>query len=138
MTNHVATIREYYDLGERQDYRAVGARLVGEGYTWVDHTTGIVATTQEQLEAAMVEDLQWSDWKTVINRAIETTDREVIVFVTVTQTLTGEWRGVKGTGQEVRREMCEIFRFDAEGRVVYEEAYWDALSVMRQLAAVTI
>jgi hypothetical protein len=86
----------------------------------------------------MVEDLQSSDWKFVINRAIETADDEVIVFVTVTQTLNGEWRGVKGNGQNVRREICEIFRFDPENRSVFEEAYWDALSVMRQLRAVSI
>jgi ketosteroid isomerase-like protein len=135
MTNHLATIREYYDRGERQDYRAIAARLIGDGYTWIDHTTDIVATAQEQLQAAMVEDLQSSDWRFVINRAIETADREVIV---ITQTVTGEWRGVKGKGQNVRREVCEIFRFDAEGRIVYEEAYRDALSVMRQLGAVSI
>jgi hypothetical protein len=136
--NHVETIREYYDLGERQEYRAIAARLIGDGYTWIDHTTDIVATTQEQLQAAMVEDLQWSDWKFVIDRAIEIADNEVIVFVTTTQTLTGEWRGVKGTGQQVRREIREIFRFDADGRIVHEEAYWDALSVRRQLGAVSI
>jgi hypothetical protein len=35
----------------------------------------------------------------------------------------------------VRREICEIFRFDRQGRILVEEMYEDALSVMRQLGA---
>ena len=69
---------------------------------------------------------------------METTDRAVIVLLDITDTLTGEWRGIKGTGQQVRREMCDIFRFDEEGRVISEEAYEDALSITRQLGAVSV
>jgi hypothetical protein len=76
--------------------------------------------------------------KFVIDRTIETSDGALIVQGTVTQILTGEWRGVKGTGQQVRREICEIFRFDADGRIVFEEGYEDALSIMRQLGAVSV
>jgi hypothetical protein len=85
----------------------------------------------------MVEDSQWSDWNFMIDRTTETIDGALIVPATVTQTLTGEWRSIKGTGQRVRREICEIFRFDAEGRIIFEEAYEDALPITRQLGAVS-
>jgi hypothetical protein len=138
MTDHVAMIRAFWDACERKDYEAVG-RLIGEGYTWIDHATDIVATTQEQLQAALEDtDLAWSDQKFTINRASETTDGALVLQATITQTLTGEWRSIKGTGQHVRRQVCEIFRFDTQGRIVIEELYEDALSVMRQLGAVSI
>jgi hypothetical protein len=35
----------------------------------------------------------------------------------------------------VRRQILEIFQFDSEGRIVVEEMYDDALSLMRQLGA---
>jgi hypothetical protein len=52
--------------------------------------------------------------------------------------LTGEWRSIKGTGQQVRWEFCDIFRFDSEGRIVGEELYGDSLSIMRQLGVVSV
>ena len=138
MTNHVDTIRTYFDLCERKDYRAVAERLIGDGYTYIDHTTDVVANTPEQLEAALVEDLQWSEQKFGIKQAIETTDGALVVLATLTQTLTGEWHSIKGAGQQVRWEFCDIFRFDGEGRIVGEELYGDGLSIMRQLGAVSV
>ena len=112
--------------------------MIGDGYTYIDHTTDVVAATPQQLEAALVEDLQWSDQKFGIKQAIETTDGALVVLATLTQTLTGEWRSIKGTGQRVRREICEIFRFDGEGRIVGEKLYGDSLSIMRQLGVVCV
>jgi hypothetical protein len=138
MTNHMETIQTYYDLSARKEYRAAAARVIGDGYTFIDHTTGVVANTPELLEVALKEDSQWSDQKYLIKEALETTDEAVVVLLTVTQTLTGEWRSVKGEGQRVQREVCEIFRFDTEGRIVFDEVYEDALSIMQQLGAVSV
>jgi predicted ester cyclase len=138
MTNHVDTIRTYFDLCERKDYRAVAKQLIGDGYTYIDHTTDVVATTPQQLEAALVEDLQWSDQKFGIEQAIEGTNGAVVVLATLTQTLTGEWRSIEGTGQQVRWEFCDIFHFDGQGRIVGEELYGDVLSIMRQLGVVSV
>jgi hypothetical protein len=40
---------------------------------------------------------------------------------------------VKGSGQRVTWSMIDIFTFNDEGRVTVEEAYFDVLSIMRQL-----
>jgi hypothetical protein len=74
----------------------------------------------------------------VIKHALETIDGALVVLATITQTLTGEWRSIKGDGQQVHREICDIFRFNAEGRIVSENMYEDALSVVRQLGAVSV
>jgi hypothetical protein len=137
MTNHVETIRTYFDLCERKHYRAVANRLIGDGYTWIDHTTDVVATTPQELEAALVEDLQWSDQKFVIKQAIETTDGAVVVQATVTQTLTGEWRSIKGKGQQVERSVTSSASIPKVGSLA-RKMYEDALSIMRQLRVVSV
>jgi hypothetical protein len=137
MSSHIDTVRAFWDACERREYEACRP-LIGDGYIAIDHTLGFVATTPEELRAAQVEDAAWSDWKYAIDRASETTDGALVVQATFTATLTGEWRSVKGTGQFVRREVCDIFRFDADGRIVVEEIYEDALSIMRQLGAVSV
>jgi hypothetical protein len=37
-------------------------------------------------------------------------------------------------GQQVTFALCEIFRFDDEGRIVHEESYYDVLAVTKQIA----
>jgi hypothetical protein len=43
---------------------------------------------------------------------------------------------VEPKGQRVTTPICSIFRFDEDGRIVFEEMYEDALAVMQQLGAV--
>jgi ketosteroid isomerase-like protein len=133
-SEHEETVRAFFRAVERNDFETLG-RLVSDAYIWIDHTTDIVATTPEELLAAHDEDSVWSDREFVIDRAMETPEGVLVAQMTVAQTLIGEWRSVKGSGQRVRREICEIFRFDRQGRIVVEEMYEDALSVMRQLGA---
>jgi ketosteroid isomerase-like protein len=133
-SKNIQTVRAYWAASERGDWEAAG-RCIGSGYTWIDHTTEIVANTPEELMAARDEADAWSDETIEITRVMETTDGAVIAQATVTRTLTGVWRSVEPRGQRVRKDHCTIFRFDAEGRIVFEEQYEDALSVMRQLGA---
>jgi ketosteroid isomerase-like protein len=128
------TVRAFFTAVEREDFETL-SRLVSPEYIWIDHTTDIVARTPEQLRASVEEDAAWSDRRFVIDRVMDTTHGDLVVQITNTQTLTGEWRSVKGNGQRVRREILEIFRFDTEGRIVVEEMYEDALSLMQQLGA---
>ncbi len=134
MQSHVETVRAFWDACERKDYGAAG-QLTGNGYVWIDHTTDVVATTPDELTVALEEDLAWSGQKFRIDQAVDLADGRLLVQATITQSLTGEWRHIKGTGQHVRRLVCDIFSFDADGRIVVEELYEDALSILRQLGA---
>jgi hypothetical protein len=128
------SVRAFFRAVEENDFETLG-RLVSGSYIWIDHTVDFIARSPEELIAAKVEDEQWSDREFVIDRAMETADGTVVVQLTVTQTLTGVWRSVKGTGQRVRREIVEIFQFDPEGRIIVEEMYEDCLALMQQLGA---
>lgn len=136
-SKHIETVRAFWDACARKDYEACRP-LIGAGYTWIDHTQDVVARTSEELQVSLQEDLAWSEQKFVIDHAVETVDGALIVQATISQTLTGEWRSVKGSGQQVRRKVCEIFRFDRDGHIVVEELYEDALSIMRQLGAAAV
>jgi hypothetical protein len=83
----------------------------------------------------MSEDDAWQDPHFEAHHLTEGTDGRVFVQMTRTGTLPPgrERRGIQGTGQEVTREQIDIITFDDEGKIVGEEGYEDALSIMRQL-----
>jgi hypothetical protein len=133
-SDHQETLRAFSDAVERSDFETL-ENLVSAEYIWIDHTTDFVARTPGELLAANEEDSAWPDRQFVIDRIMNTSNGALVVQITNTQTLTGEWRSVKGNAQRVRREILEIFQFDSEGRIAVEEMYDDALSLMRQLGA---
>src|SRR3954468_18002575 len=92
-----ATVREFFRAVEREDFETL-ARVVGPDYIWIDHTTDVVASTPEDLQAAREEDSAWSDRKFVIDRAMTAVDGTVVVQITNMQTLTREWRSIAGSG----------------------------------------
>jgi ketosteroid isomerase-like protein len=50
-SKNVETVRAYWAASERGDLEAAG-RYIGNGCTWIDHTTDVVARTPEGLHAA--------------------------------------------------------------------------------------
>jgi ketosteroid isomerase-like protein len=130
--SHIETVREYWAASDRGDWEAAG-RCVSSDFTWVDHTYG-----DDPMDgmAALAEAQAWSDQTFAIDKWFDATDGTLVVLATVTRTLTGEWRGVEPKGQRVTNKICDIFQFNGDGIIVYEELFEDALAVMRQLGAV--
>lgn len=132
----IDSVRTYWDASARGDYEAAG-RCIGDGYVWIDHTKEVVARTPAQLSQAMEEDSAWSDRHFEIEQVLETVDGALVVQSRMSGVLSGPWRSVDGGGRRVSHSVCTIFRFDDECRIVYEEAYSDALTLMAQLGAVS-
>jgi len=42
---------------------------------------------------------------------------------------------MEATGQHIAYPACTIFKFDSNDRIVFEETYYDMLSVTRQLGS---
>jgi predicted ester cyclase len=114
------------------------ARLLGEGYVWIDHAQGVVAQTREELLRVAEEHAGWVDRVFEIERVIVSVEITVIAEGTLTQTHMGTWRSIPPTGVTVTTACCEIVGFDAQGRVISEAAYQDDLSIMRQLGVVDL
>jgi predicted ester cyclase len=131
-TNHLDTIREYWRASDEADWDAAG-RCVGAGYVWIDHATGVVARTPEELQDALTDAQAWSNTRFQIEDAFETGDGTVIVQAVQSCNIAGSWRSMEAQGQQVSLPLCSIFKFDGEGRIIHQETYYDMLSVRRQL-----
>ena len=136
-SKRIETALAYLDAGFRGDNEAAGA-LLGESYVWVDHSQGLVAETIEDLLRVAEEHGGWTDREFKIDRIMESLDGTVIATGTLTQTQMGTWRSIPPTGRRVSIACCEIVGFDAEGRVISEEAYQDDLSIMKQLGVLDL
>jgi ketosteroid isomerase-like protein len=132
MADNLQTVRTYYTASAEHDWKAAGA-CVGAGFVWIDHGTGVVARSAEEHREALIDASAWSDTRFDITNAFETADGAIVVQVDQSCTVTGPWRSMETTGQRIVFPFCDIFRFDSEGRIVHEEAYYDMLSVRRQL-----
>jgi len=128
----IDTIREYYNAGEKGDWEAAG-RCVGPGYVWIDHGTGVVASSTKELYEAQLDADAWSESRFEITKTYEAADGTVIVQGEQTSTVAGSWREMEATGQRISLPFCTVFRFDSEGLIVHEEMYYDMLAVRRQL-----
>jgi steroid delta-isomerase-like uncharacterized protein len=138
MSRNIDTARTYLQAAYRDDYDTC-RQLIADGYVWIDHTKRGVADTPEALQQALQDDLgAWSDKQLEIEHMMETTDGTVITQMRVTATHTGTYKSVPATGRRVTDSGCNILRFDAQGRIVAEEGYYDDLTKMVQLGAVQL
>ncbi len=60
-------------------------------------------------------------------------DDSVVVELTLRGRQDGPFRGAPASGRELDLRIIAHFQFDAEGRIAQETAYYDTLTVMRQL-----
>jgi steroid delta-isomerase-like uncharacterized protein len=138
VTGNIETARSYLEAAYRDDYDTC-ANLIAPGYVWIDHTKAEIADTPEALQQAVDDDLgAWSDKKLEIERMMETTDGVVVTQLRQTRTHTGTYKSVPATGRRVTNAGCNILWFNAEGKIVAEEGYYDDLAIMVALGAVTL
>jgi steroid delta-isomerase-like uncharacterized protein len=137
MSRNLETARRYLEASFSDDVEAC-AQLIADGYSFADHTKPSVASTTEALLQALQDDLwAWSDKDLVIERMMETSDGStVITQFCLTETHTGTYKSVPATGVRVTFSACNLLTFDAEGKIIAEESYYDDLRTMLQLGAV--
>ncbi len=80
----------------------------------------------------MADDLPWSDLRFEITNAFDTNDA-LLVQAVRSGRITGTWRSIETTGQHVTFEFLDIFKFNSDDQIVWEEAYYDMSDIMRQL-----
>jgi ketosteroid isomerase-like protein len=132
MAGPIDTVRDYFKAAAEGDREALG-RCLSPHYVWIDHGAGLVARSPEELRSQAEEHRSWSNVHYEIENAVEAMDGSVVVQVVKSGVVNGTWRSMRGTGQEVSYAICEIIRFDEQGRIAHEEGYYDLLAVRRQL-----
>ena len=108
MSVRIDRVRAYYEASSRADWQAAGA-CTGPGYQWIDHATGVVAKSAEQLQEATADEAPWSGVSFEIESAFETDDA-VIVQAVRRGTITGSWRSMESPGRSVSSPLCTICR----------------------------
>jgi steroid delta-isomerase-like uncharacterized protein len=131
-SDKVQTVLDYFKATEEHDREGV-RRCLGHGYTFVDHGADRIVRSDDDLRDELAEFKAWSNVRYVIENAVEAADGSVVVQAVKSGTVNGTFRSMVGTGQNVSYPVCDILRFDDDGRIVHEEAYYDLLAVRRQL-----
>jgi predicted ester cyclase len=134
-SNNIDTALAYLEAGLQGDYEAC-APLIGEGYEWIDRARNFHARTQDELIESMQDDSAWTDREFSVEHVMETTDGTVIVQASVTASHTGTWCSIPATGRRVTFAMCDLFKFDAQGRIMSEDCYQDLLGVLTTLGVI--
>jgi steroid delta-isomerase-like uncharacterized protein len=127
------TALAYIAAGFRKDYVEAGS-YIASNYVWIDHTLPTALhETAEALQVAVADAEAWTDEAFELHRVTDALDGSVILQFTITGTHSGTWRGIPATGTRASVEACDILRFDDDGKICIEEAYFDALTQIRQL-----
>jgi ketosteroid isomerase-like protein len=134
-SKNVETALAYLEAGLRGDYDAC-TPLISEGYEWFDRARNFHARTQDELLESMQDDAAWTQRELNVEGVMETTDGTVIVQGSVTASHTGTWCSISATGRRVTFALCDLFKFDAQGRIVSEDCYQDLLGVLTTLGVV--
>ena len=131
-SRNVETARAYLSASSEKDYdTCVG--LLADEYVFIDHSTSDHPATPEEMAQALADADAWTDKVFEIKRVFDGPDNTVVMQYTVAQTHSGSWRGIPATGKRATWAACILFCFDRRGRILSEEYYADALTVMRQI-----
>jgi ketosteroid isomerase-like protein len=125
-SDKVQTVLDYFKATEEHEREGV-RQCLGPGYTFVDHGADRIARSAEDLREELAQFRAWSNVRYVIENAVVATDGSVVVQAMKSGNVNGTFRSMVGTGQNVSYPICDILRFDDDGRIVYEEAYYDLL-----------
>lgn len=132
VSRNVETVTQgYEDLGKRN----LDAILptYADSFVVVDHATGLSMKSLSEVKQWMLGFVNAStDARITLENVIDCGDT-VIAQLLFSGTNDGPFGPLPATGKHFSMEGCEIFRFDAEGKIVEEDTYYDQLGPMMQL-----
>jgi hypothetical protein len=132
-SRNVETYRAGHEAFNRRDFRAM-VKEYAESIRWIDRARGVTFRTPQEFESDFLE--RWisisSDCQVTEARYTDAGDIVVARFVG-RGTHDGPLGSFAATGREWALPICEMWHFDAHGRVVGGEIYYDQFSLLRQL-----
>jgi steroid delta-isomerase-like uncharacterized protein len=132
-SSNVDTHRAGHEAFNRRDFTAMVARYA-DHITWTDHARGLTFETPEAFESDFLQG--WvqasSDCRVTDTRYTDAGDMVVARF-TAQGTNDGPLGPFPATGRTWSLPICEMWHFDATGRVVGGEIYYDQATLLTQL-----
>ncbi|HWD47473.1 MAG TPA: nuclear transport factor 2 family protein [Actinomycetota bacterium] len=130
---NVEAHRAGHEAFNRRDFEAMTSRYA-DRIRWTDQARGLTFTTprefREDFLAGWVEAA--SDIRITGPRYLDAGQTAVCVF-TVEGTHDGPLGPLPATGKRFALPLCELWHFDAGGRVVGGDLYYDQVSLLTQL-----
>lgn len=111
--------------------------LVGEDFTLIDHPERRTYRTEAEHAEAIAADVVWAERQFELQHGMETTDGAVVLQYVETARHVGRFHGIDPTGTVITNDVCNVFRFDANGRIIEMEIYEDLLDVLHELRNTT-
>jgi steroid delta-isomerase-like uncharacterized protein len=132
-SRNVETHRAGHEAFNRRDFGAM-VQEYAERISWVDQARGVTFRTPQEFEDDFLEG--WihasSDCQVTDARYTDAGDTVVARF-TAGGTNDGPLGSFPATGKAWTLPICEMWHFDADGRVVGGEIYYDQVSLLTQL-----
>ncbi len=130
---NVETYRAGHEAFNRRDFAAM-TRQYADRITWTDRARGLTFSTRRAFEDEFLAG--WvaasSDIRITDPRYLDAGETAVCTF-TVVGTHDGPLGPFPATGREFSLSLCELWHFDASGRVVGGDLYYDQVSLLAQL-----
>lgn len=124
-----------YEACNRRDVDA-SISLVADDYRFIDHAQRTSANGRDAIRA-WVESMFAASSDIRCEPHVLVDLGEVVVIKVVSEgTHDGHFAGLPPTGQRVRTTQCEVHRFDAAGRLVESEMFYDLYGMLADMGAV--
>lgn len=131
-TRNVETFRAAHQEFNKRDFDAVAGRL-SEDFTYEDRARNITFRGPDGFKDFLQGWVDaFSDGE--VSRPVYTGAGDTVIAEFVGRGVNdGPMGEMPATGKEMKVPMCEVMRFDDEGRIVSGAIYYDQLSIMTQL-----
>jgi steroid delta-isomerase-like uncharacterized protein len=133
MASNVETYRAGHQAFNQRDFEAM-TRYYADHIAWTDHSQGRTFRTPQEFKTDFLP------WWVEAAHDIRITDpryldagRTVVCTFIVVGTHDGPLGPFPATGRQFALPLCELWHFDAGGRVVGGDLYYDQVSLLTQL-----
>jgi steroid delta-isomerase-like uncharacterized protein len=132
-SSNVEAHRAGHEAFNRRDFRAMTERYA-DSITWTDHAQNRTFRTREEFRDDFLPG--WvrasADIRVTDPRYLDAGQTVVCTF-NVAGTQDGPLGPFPATGRQFSLALCELWHFDADGRVVGGDLYYDQVSLLTQL-----
>ena len=133
-STNVETYRAGHEAFNRREFDAM-VREYAERISWIDQARGLTFRTPQEFKDEFLEGWIQASSDCQVTDARYTDAGEIVVArFTARGTNDGPLGPFPATGKEWTLGICEMWQFDADGRVVGGEIYYDQVSLLTQLA----
>ena len=132
-SRNVETYRAGHEAFNRRDFEAM-VEEYAESIRWIDHARGVTFSTPQEFKDEFLEGWIQASSDCQVTHARYTDAGEIVLArFTARGTNDGPLGPFPSTGKEWTLPICEMWHFDADGRVIGGEIYYDQVSLLTQL-----